>query len=193
MTFFGIPRGPGGASGGASLVSFGSSNQTPAAGDRLYFSGASAVSATPSNSAPKVLVAGVDAFDYITGQAFAVDKTGMGGMPFKESVVTWTYYVAATAGLSESATWIDLETRLGSMYLWYWSTYSYTNPDASLTYTGASGQKGDLLVKDASGNVRYARAQWVSFPDQVPAGQVSFYEVELTFHLLSHFQALPYP
>lgn len=190
MVAYGIPRGVGGPSGGASLVSFGSSNTPATAGDRLLFSGDGAVSAVPKNSPPQVLVAGLDAFDYILGFPFVVDKTGMGAQPFKDSVVQWTYHVKASTALSEEATWADLSDRLNRLYAWFWGTYAYTSPDGSTTYSGARGQKGDLIVLDAHGVAYVAPAVWVSFPDKIPPGQVTFASVDLVFHLLSHFVSL---
>lgn len=102
MATFGIPLGK--------LVSFGASNA--GTGSRLIFSGSGTpVSADADNLAPQLVVAGQDAMEALTGQQFAVDKTGFAGMPYKDSVWSWTYYIAATAGLSEATTWTDLETR----------------------------------------------------------------------------------
>jgi hypothetical protein len=169
------------------LLSFGSSTTSPSAGDRLVFSGSGAVSADADNTAPQVLVAGQDAMEILTGQQFAIDKTGFAAMPYKESVVQWTYFLAAT-GATDAALWADVEYRLHQMWAWYWGTYTYSNASGSVTYSGASGQKGDLLVADAAtGAARTARAVWLSFPFKPVPGQVGYYEVELTFRLLTSF------
>jgi hypothetical protein len=178
MATFGIPLGR--------LVSFGASNAGTSS--RLIFSGSGTpVSADPDNLAPQLLVAGQDAMEILTGQQFAVDKTGFSGMPYKESVVQWTYYLAATAGLSDAATWADLETRLSTVYKWFWGTYTYTNAGSTVTYSGASGQKGDLVVNDSGGTPRVARATWLSFPAKPAPGEIGMYQMELTFRLLEHF------
>jgi hypothetical protein len=179
MATFGIPLGK--------LVSFGASNA--GTGSRLIFSGSGTpVSADADNLAPQLVVAGQDAMEVLTGQQFAIDKTGFSGMPYKESVWAWTYYIAATAGLSAAATWTDLETRLSNVYKWFWGTYTYTNAGGTVTYSGASGQKGDLVVNDSGGTPRIARASWLSFPAKPAPGEIGMYQMELTFRLLEHFQ-----
>jgi hypothetical protein len=179
MATFGIPLGK--------LVSFGASNAGTS--NRLIFSGSGTpVSADPDNLAPQLVVAGQDAMEVLTGQQFAIDKTGFAGMPYKDSIWSWVYYIAATAGLSDAATWTDLETRLSNVYKWFWGTYTYTNTAGTVTYAGASGQKGDLVVNDSGGTPRIARASWLSFPAKPMPGEIGMYQMELTFRLLEHMQ-----
>jgi hypothetical protein len=177
MATFGVPLGK--------LVSFGAANAGTS--NRLIFSGSGTpVSADPDNLAPQLVVAGQDAMEVLTGQTFAIDKTGFAAMPYKDSVWTWTYYIAAT-GATDALLWADLEGRLATVYKWYFGTYTYTNAAGSVTYAGASGQKGDLVVNDSGGTPRIARAAWLSFPAKPAPGEIAFYQMDLTFRLLSHF------
>jgi hypothetical protein len=86
-----------------------------------------------------------------------------------------------------------LQTRLNTLYLWFFGTYNYFssgNGTGTPDKSGASGQRGDLVVNDGavSPTARIADAELVTYPAaHFNPGEVGFYQVEFTFRLLSHF------
>jgi hypothetical protein len=179
---FGLPLGK--------LVSLGSSNGGTA--NRIIFSGAGTpLSADADNTAPEFVVSIMDTSQALTSHAFPQRKGGMTNMPLDKPLVKWVYYLAATAGLSESATWADLESRLNRLLVWVASTYNYFshgNVSGTPDKAGAGGQVGDLVVLDAGGTARWAPVELATFPaGRIPPGQVGFYEIELTFRLFDWF------
>jgi hypothetical protein len=145
---FGLPLGK--------LVSLGSSNGGTA--NRIIFSGAGTpLSADADNTAPEFVVSIMDTSQALTSHAFPQRKGGMTNMPLDKPLVKWVYYLAATAGLSESATWADLESRLNRLL------------DAGGTARWAPVE----LATFPAG--------------RIPPGQVGYYEIELTFRLFDWF------
>jgi hypothetical protein len=138
-----------------------------------------------------LVVSILDTAQALTSHAFPQRKGGMSAMPFDKPMVKWSYYVSATAGLSEAATWTDLETRINRLLTWVAGTYNYFsvgNGTGTPDKANASGQVGDLVVLDAGGTARWAPVELATFPaGRIPPGQVGFYELELTFKLWDWF------
>lgn len=185
VVILGPPLGP--------LVSFGSSAQPAVDGDRLILSGlGTPVSAAPDFEALRMTVSTTPARETVAGRLHPVSKTGMGPRPFPTAEITWRYWLQATSGLDQGDSWVDLESRIAQLQAWYTGTFSYTSKrDSSKTYAGWTGQEGDLVGLDANGAPRYCLAQWVSYPDAVPLGQVNWYQLDLVFKMLTHWQSAP--
>lgn len=142
------------------------------------------LSADPDNEPPQILVGGDPAFLTPGAQAFGQARTGLGAAAFKGPVVSWKYWLAATAGLGDAAAYGDLQARLDLLYTAYWGTYTYGG------YSGVSGQVGDLVVKEAKASApanRTAFAYWLSYTNQLQPGDVAVYQVTLQFQLGEHF------
>ncbi len=179
---FGLPMGK--------IVSLGSSNSGTS--NRLIFSGSGTpLSADADNTAPELVVSIVDTAQALTSHAFPQRKGGMSAMPFDKPTVQWIYYLSAAAGLSEAATWADLEARINRLLTWVAGTYNYFsvgNGTGTPDKAGASGQVGDLVVLDAGGTARWAPVELATFPaGRIPPGQVAYYEIALTFRLWDWF------
>lgn len=168
------------------LVSFGSSAEPATPGDRLILSGTgSPVSAHADNEPPQWTISTITARETVAGRLFPVSKSGMARRPCSTGEFSWTYWLQVTDALNQNDSWADLESRLAQMSAWYKGTYTYTTKGSSTSYANFSGPYGDLIGLDANGAPRYALAQWVSFPDDIPLGQVTFYQCRLVFRVFA--------